>query len=460
MTTEVPLETGRKRSAITSRVRLVSPKDWFGVSLLFLVFFLAFRWAPHLWVVQKTLGIPSWDTFMRFQADSDALVVNRLMQNRVGGIWSQQGFLMFSQHGDGAYLSQSGFGGWLLALFPTVVGAQGAAGIAVMYSIVAAFNALLASLAVRAMARTLSIGAALVTTFALLQPGPIFLGRSIYWMIGLKVVPAAALILLFSWGKFTRGRSVLVTWLLSWLAFSSGYEFLTVVVAAQLAVVGYYAIQLRWQIGESLKSVATTLIGTGAGFVTAVAVHLAQLFLRLGDKTSALAALEETVSKRTGATGIVVDSVYLQSLAATPGQVLGIYLDMPVIGAPGTLPILHFFTVGVLLFVCGTLVVVDYQSAKAGLPSLRWRAMGVSWFVALLGPLGWFLLARPHSFIHPHINFALWFLPTIPMGLALIYGPATRGLIGVWKQPLVAAAIFGSLVALAAFFLISTATVR
>ena len=129
--------------------------------------------------------------------------------------------------------------------------------------------------------------------------------------------------------------------------------------------------------------------------------------------------LRVVASKRTGATGIAVDDVYRQSLAAEPGQVLDIYLGMPVIGAPYWLPIAHFFTVGALLFVCGIVVLLDYQGGAGTQPSPapKSRAMGASWFVALLGPLGWFLLARPHSFIHTHINPAIWFLPTIPMGL-------------------------------------------
>ena len=191
MTTEGPLANGQaqaqqpNRAPGSAQIRLVSPREWFRLALVFCVFFFAFRWAPHLWIGQKLSGIPLWDNYVVWQSGTDSIVVGRLAQNQVGGIWSGQGFLGSAR--DYYYTHQSGTGGWLLSLLPTAVGAHGAAGVEIMYAAVAGFNALLATLAVRAMSRTLSVGAAVVTAFALLQPWPVLMARSIYWMIGLEL---------------------------------------------------------------------------------------------------------------------------------------------------------------------------------------------------------------------------------------------------------------------------------
>jgi hypothetical protein len=80
--------------------------------------------------------------------------------------------------------------------------------------------------------------------------------------------------------------------------------------------------------------------------------------------------------------------------------------------------------------------------------------------MSLLGPLGWFCLTRPHSFIHQFINFALWYIPTIPLGLTILWAPVRDGLAGLWKQPLQVALIAGAGAALALVYLYSLVTVR
>lgn len=39
--------------------------------------------------------------------------------------------------------------------------------------------------------------------------------------------------------------------------------------------------------------------------------------------------------------------------------------------------------------------------------------------VSFLAPISWHLLAAPHSYIHTHMNYILWYLPFVPLSLAL-----------------------------------------
>jgi hypothetical protein len=46
---------------------------------------------------------------------------------------------------------------------------------------------------------------------------------------------------------------------------------------------------------------------------------------------------------------------------------------------------------------------------SARLPSFT--ALGAALVVGFLAPMSWFILAKPHSYVHPQMNFVLWYLP-------------------------------------------------
>jgi hypothetical protein len=48
------------------------------------------------------------------------------------------------------------------------------------------------------------------------------------------------------------------------------------------------------------------------------------------------------------------------------------------------------------------------------------RILALAFLASLAAPLSWFVLAKAHSFAHPPINFILWYVPTIPLGGALV----------------------------------------
>lgn len=48
-------------------------------------------------------------------------------------------------------------------------------------------------------------------------------------------------------------------------------------------------------------------------------------------------------------------------------------------------------------------------------------------------PLSWFVLAKGHSFVHPPINFILWYVPTIPLGGALVGLALSQAIENRWR---------------------------
>jgi hypothetical protein len=46
--------------------------------------------------------------------------------------------------------------------------------------------------------------------------------------------------------------------------------------------------------------------------------------------------------------------------------------------------------------------------------------LALAFLASLAAPLSWFVLAKAHSFVHPPIDFILWYVPAIPLGGALL----------------------------------------
>jgi hypothetical protein len=341
----------------------------------------------------------------------------------------------------------------------SLIGQYGAFGGALILTIVSAFNALLATAAVRAIRRTLSLGAAILVTIGILQPWSVSIARNVYWFIGIKLLAAAVLILLFAWRRDTTRRVLGISVAFTLVACLSGYEMFTLVAAAQFAVIAFYSLQRRWSLATTLRSGLTVAGGVLGGFVAAIGIHLLQLYLRAGNLTR-IDELLQSVSSRTGATDAALGGQDANAMGVSPITVLDTYLSMPVFGVRTSLPILRNFTVGAFILTVLIVIVITFAARKQTVRAINEQAMGVAWIVSLMGALGWFLLARPHSYMHTFIVFALWFLPTIPLGLGLLWGPLRRGFDGLAARPIAMFWIALVAVALVLSFIYSLISVR
>lgn len=443
------------RGIMKRQLKLVSRRDWMILATVFALFFVCFRWAPHLWMLDRAIGTDLHFYYLTWDEYSASLVFGRLEQNGIGGIFSDSMSLGL----DGGYTRQYGLAGWLVTLPSSVIGQYGAFGGALILTIVSAFNALLATAAVRAIRRTLSLGAAILVTIGILQPWSVSIARNVYWFIGIKLLAAAVLILLFAWRRDTTRRVLGISFVFTLVACLSGYEMFTLVAAAQFAVIAFYSLQRRWSLATTIRSGLTVAGGVLGGFVAAIGIHLLQLYLRAGNLTR-INELLQSVSSRTGATDAALGGQDSDAMGVSPITVLDTYLSMPVFGVRTSLPILRNFTVGAFILLVLIVIVITFAARKQTVRAINEQAMGVAWIVSLMGALGWFLLARPHSHMHTFIVFALWFLPTIPLGLGLLWGPLRRGFDGLAARPIAMFWIALVAVALVLSFIYSLISVR
>jgi hypothetical protein len=414
-----------------ARVRDLDPRGVTAFALLVLLFFVCFRFDPIYGLVTDALGIDALqdvdDWIVGTQSMSDAQVIGRLAIDEHSGLFSEH--LQMSAFPPGnvdTYDSQFGLAGWLLAAIAHLGPGDVATGTEVMISVASLASAVLAAGFVWGTRRFLSTGAAVLVAIGLLQPWSMGFAKSIYWTMPVKCLPGVVALLALRAGWSLR-RTCAGIFLAGTFAFLSGYEYATVIASLVVGAVVLVEVAADRPARELWRTLAATVGALLASFGAAVVLHVAQLSLKYDSLSEGWRIFEETVTKRTGASGIVVDSVYQESLAAKPLDVLDTYLSMPVFFDPARVPLVQSFTVATLIVVCVLLVVFGPVLREHPRCGRNWWAASLAWMVTLTGPIGWHLLARPHSYIHTPLNYVLWFLPTIPLGLALLWGPIRAG---------------------------------
>lgn len=438
-----------------SRLRDLPTSTWAWFALFFVVYYAVFRWYPHVGLLDRLVGGDLSFWLGTWALEPNSMVTGRLAQNAVGGLFSE-GMSMGLQ---GAYTRQFGLAGWILTVPASATAGFSAAGVGVMVSLASALSAALASGAVLIIRRSLGRGAAVLVGLTLLLPWCAAIARSMYWTIGIKLLPAVILIWVIRSSRRSLPRVLAWSFALTVVAALSGYEYFTVVAGTQAAVIAYYSVLERWSLRRSaawLASLAGAVVG---GFIAALGLHLTQLYLRTGD-LSRIEELQRSALSRTGVGGGDAGASLGDVASVTPATVLDYYLGVPVLGVEQSLPLIQQFTVASLLIVTAVVILVGLGNRARSAGIAREQALGVAWFVSLIGPLGWFLLARPHSVMHTFMNVSLWFLPTIPLAAGLLWPPLRRSLSSVARRPLPWLWILLIAVGLLVSFAYSQVTVR
>ncbi len=385
-----------------------------GVSI-FLVLFFCYGWAPHIKFMDfilKSKGLEWWNNF---QSDSDLLVTHRL-----DSTVSQGWFSHFGAMGPGGtYNSQVGLKAWLDSLPPAILGLETAEGTLFMYASNAFIGAgFIAMCGIFVFNRLKGVGLAIFLVL-MLQPWPTAMMHSIYWSFWVKFIPA---VLIFVLARATVNPRIkyLLIFFSSVFVFLSGYEFVTLVFFSAISIAIYNLFSIDSISRYDVRYVLINALLMISGFFFAISIHFLQLFLIFNDLGTAFQKILLTVVNRTGATNLATSPILTESLSVSPMTILDIYFGMPILFSPSNVVIFKYVTV--FFIVCAVVFMyfsgVEIPNKKNFNP--QYRALFVAWVVGLLGPIGWHLLARPHSYIHGHINFALWYFFTVPLGCALI----------------------------------------
>lgn len=254
----------------------------------------------------------------------------------------------------------------------------------------------------------------------LLSPWLTVFGRNLYWMMGTWFLPLVISAWLCRW--YDQGSRSLFTSLALLLTLAlgtaigvfakstMGYEYLSTITLAQFTVVLYYAVKWGWGWFRTLVWLGAGGVGSVAGFVGALHVHLRQLTAFYGgSEEKGLIRLKELISSRTAGDVAKLQAEFGAKTSGNPLLIVFKYV----------FSIWNLFPPYILFL--APFVWIAWRilrGAEKGATELRPLAWAT--LFSFSAPLSWFIVARGHSFVHFHLNYVLWHLPTMFFGGALV----------------------------------------
>lgn len=258
--------------------------------------------------------------------------------------------------------------------------------------------------------------------FSLLQPWVLIFAATPFLIFGIRLLPSL-------WLARALKRNMSSTWSVAFIPFaltvfamSSGYAWITNLAVMPLAVIAYFSVSQSWTLSRTARSMITSSCVTLLALITTLGLHVLQLGLRFGSLAEGWRQISNSLGKRSGSDlSAVTDPLVLEALASSPRLVLDWYLAMPVFLSPASVPVIGYFTVLVLISACMVIVLDDSFCRIPTAAIVERRALGMAWVISLLGPICWILLFRPSAYIHTHIDGAIWYFPSIPLGLLILF---------------------------------------
>ena len=255
-----------------------------------------------------------------------------------------------------------------------------------------------------------------------LEPMLTALGPSIYWVAGIWFMPMAIAMLLADEENPRRRYWLIAAAFVCFLAKClCGYEFIPTIILAAAVGCLLGVKESPDRLSRMLGNVAWIVSAGVAGFVVAIVAHAA--------KVGGFANIANRAAIRImGDAPTLAEEIFLGKFA-TIQSVLLRYLE----GNDATLT-KNFAIPLAFLVLVAVLSLLDKKIIwYLGEDRRKLHILALAFLASIPAPLSWFVLAKGHSFVHPPINFILWYVPTIPLGGAVAGVALAQAIDNGWK---------------------------
>jgi hypothetical protein len=240
---------------------------------------------------------------------------------------------------------------------------------------------------------------------------PMFSGMapSLAWFLGSCFLPIPFGMLLADEDDLRRRRMLLALAFLAFLIrFLSGYEFTSTIILAA-AVACLLTVKERPDLFRHVLRNASSVVAVGiAAFVVAATLHAM--------KEGGFAVFAQKAANRmTGNSASLADELIFGKFEPI-GAVISLYLG-------GNLVTLtkSFGLVLALIAMYAILVLLDERfNWFYGVGRRKLQVLGLAVLASFTAPLSWFMLGKAHSWDHLPYDLAMWYVPTIPFGFAML----------------------------------------
>lgn len=331
------------------------------------------------------------------------------------------------------YLSQSGGQGIFYSLLNEILPINNS----VKFKLFRLINAFLCALCF-----TLLIGwarrnfgvlcAVFLLLFISISPFIIHFSSRLWWSLWSFYIPFLGLLLLlerkYMHDNISENKMFMFVFLFAFIKYIfTGFEFSTSVVFSVLCPIVYYCYMRREKISTFIILSFKSLCVTVAGFMLGLMILFIQLRVYIGSWEGSFSYIIDSYTRRTEVLGFSfwrIFKSYLKGDAFNINLLNGYDINV--------------FFIGVLFIILCSSIFILYKT-KDNTDVSKYRALIISFFVSLISPISWFFLFKEHSYWHPHLDFIVWYIPTLLIGF-MIVGIAIqqislllRGIIGTGK---------------------------
>ena len=241
-----------------------------------------------------------------------------------------------------------------------------------------------------------------------IEPMLTAMAPNLYWVVGSWFAPMAIAMLLAD-EEDPRRRWYLIAAAFAFflLKFLCGYEFTSTVILAAAVGCLLGVKESPERPSRILKNVAWIVTVGIAGFAVAILAHAA--------KEGSFAVIARKAALRlTGDSPILADELIVGKFASVKSVILR-YLE------GNDITLIKNFGIPLGLFVVvAILALMDRKIIwYLGNDRRKLHILALAFLASLAAPLSWFAIAKGHSFVHPHIDMILWYVPAIPLAGAL-----------------------------------------
>jgi hypothetical protein len=232
---------------------------------------------------------------------------------------------------------------------------------------------------------------------------------SLAWFLGSCIFPIPFGMLLADEDDLRRRRMLLALAFVAFLIrFLSGYEFTSTIILAA-AVACLLTVKERPDLFRHVLRNASSVVAVGiAAFVVAATLHAM--------KEGGFAVFAQKAANRmTGNSASLADELIFGKFEPI-GAVISLYLGGNLITLTKS-----FGLVLALIAMYAILVLLDERfNWFYGAGRRKLQVLGLAVLASFTAPLSWFVLGKAHSFDHLPFDLIMWYVPTIPLGFAML----------------------------------------
>lgn len=198
------------------------------------------------------------------------------------------------------------------------------------------------------------------------------------------------------------------------------FEYLPTVMICMTVPLVFYVIKEKWKFKQIMILAVKVVCIAVLSFLTISALKVFLLYkLTNGTFISALEAYFGPVIYRIIGSSTSSNVWVRDAAAASLGFVINLMIMKPCISIKGHL----FISQGFLLLINLFIFVYSFfyrkgQGSIAGVDETNFYAWCASIFISALAPLSWFVLAKPHTYVHHDFSAFIWCMPFMMLTLA------------------------------------------